>query len=1669
MKKINFLDSGSLRNLLNNGSSKRQKGSKASINEMEEMIKQIIKEETGSNPKRQRNPPKKKSESKPSKSTFLREPVIKNREKLKASRIAKNNIQIIGNLYGLSNDDISYLERQFSFLEKFTDSIESKLMQGYDDLCLVDDSNFEFSIDHCRLLLKYINIDIEENIFQELCTTSTMDVNDTDHNNTNEIIDFSKWSHGLVSKLRQRFIAGILSERRGEAPLDYLKTEVTATSTFDSIHSAMEIFSQSQSQLNASISEEILSDNQQQQHDQSLLFSDPKKSLRSLSQSNLLASFNSSYAAKTMDSNNNSMSFRKGGSSTVTLKTEHLLPTLKISKSLLKQKAMKRKLMTTGGFDQFLGRSTPRVLNENNGAVSVDMLRAELKLAQDSLEMLNTLVDSNIAWVHSNCDITSHLGNISTQTKDRCKKLAVEKFVSALSSYLENTKAWAFIRLRKASTYVRMQHLAVNYSKAKAVQCIANILSDVCYKQFLRKFTHWVNEVRVEVYWEREAAACDIQKVIRRFLGKLRAFRVRLGVSALSIQCCIRMKIARKKTQEKLEQKILAYKTAAVEVIQKFYRGQNDIKLAKAEAKRRREIKASRRIEAVFRGHQGRQRFIRIKHEALMREQEEREAAERPSTPDDVRAAAAIEAQRKREEELQAQAQRELEEKEKERKKAENIRKREEAKRLKREEDEARKRKEREDKLALEAKAEMERKKYLELEALKNLDLKLEQDENEDESIPIRNETEPEPVVLMEPLKLPADNDDGDAGLSDADLQAAIKIQSIARGKVARKQSVQMLNSKKSQVVNHAASSSHINIHSHTTKGAATSSKPQLLSRPASNPVQHTNTAAASKHKTTSAAAAAVTKNTTPRSKNDSARRSITPVDDNTNTNKNSLHASKNPPTHSTQSNASTTNKIASPNIKSNTNASVTVTPRTSSVTPRTSVTPRNINDATANTNATPRSARAIAIPIKASSTSTTITKDDISHTDLIPNLSPSNNLVEILPSNEDSDAFTLDAIEENSIAHDNATSDKSNEEPKDTKLHSHADANDNDEVLPADNLHDTNTISLDNDDNDEMDTETLPAPVAKEPADENLPQIKTDTPQQINSSGASDDRLPRPSTGNPSSVVSSDTRPSTTSRILRSLGNWSRPTAVVDAEKDESRPKETDRAASPSNSRASLLSYSAGLFSGMKSVLPSTKSAAPVGSSIPVHGATTEQKLPIPENVVMKELPSADVAVERIQRGIRSKLARKRVAARRAVAMKRQARAGQMVHWAVVTIQRIARARRGRRKFRAHAVAVKRDRAQRQVVAATRIQGAVRRMIASIRMAKLREAWKHEVKLAQWKKYGKDSNDKDKDGKKKSNNKKIKGGSGDDDDGNDYNNAGGHSAQLKEVEEKLKRLEMLERAMVEKEQRMTEATRLSEERALAMERALREIDDKLRADEAEKAARRNLLDMAAGPISTQRSEYGTVPAPALASARGSSNTGRRGLNPNSARYRENPPTARSARDPGGIPLNAERFTYEGKAWVQLWDPAEQLYYWFCEATQEAHWERPDQVQARYDSGYESAGAMTDYSTDYSTGPDFSDSEYDGSGTGGLWSVYFDEQAQAKYWYNSQTGEATWTKPTGLRGDASSRGGSTQVSARSAPSSSRAGDNASDWVSYLDEETGQEYWYNAKTGETSWS
>lgn len=575
---------------------------------------------------------------------------------------------------------------------------------------------------------------------------------------------------------------------------------------------------------------------------------------------------------------------------------------------------------------------------------------------------------------------------------------------------------------------------------------------------------------------------------------------------------------------------------------------------------------------------------------------------------------------------------------------------------------------------------------------------------------------------------------------------------------------------------------------------------------------------------------------------------------------------------------------------------------------------------------------------------------------------------------------------------------------------------------------------------------------------------------------------------------------------------------------------------------------------------------------------------------------PSVNAAAARIQLLAHRKQAVKKSNEQREKIIEDQRKLGLLIHWAAVTLQRNARGKLGRKKFEKVAVAKKAEVVRQQQAGAKRIQTRARGMRDRHRVKTIREKREAERLENEWLKsyqqrsaaaeaktssHAKESQPESKQSLEASNEHKhapstvptekqrtLKGGNkATDSSSTDANNedeeeesvtvinslsalgiekkpAAGSALKtavsgefVGELEQKIKQLEALERSIHEKEQSMIMAAKLSEEKALAVENALKTIEERAKRDEAERLAQKQLLEMAAGPIS-HRSEYASIPRPGgvpMGSARGSA---RRSM-PNTARSMHSaPPTARSAK--GAIPPHAPRMFYGGEEWVQLWDADEAAYYWYCERTEAAQWDAPGEEYADYEylsdvpegdnekqnsrpgssyagsdsgydtgyeTGYDSEKAMTDYSYDHfddysrATSANSQAAHAGGSLADGLsgvaeWEEYFDEQAQANYWYNNLTGEASWTRPEALdsgstRGDhnASFLGDDVSHHGPGASGSSVASmngalahansshslpnvsdlDDANAWVSYIDEDTQQAYWYNIHTGDTSWA
>jgi hypothetical protein len=412
--------------------------------------------------------------------------------------------------------------------------------------------------------------------------------------------------------------------------------------------------------------------------------------------------------------------------------------------------------------------------------------------------------------------------------------------------------------------------------------------------------------------------------------------------------------------------------------------------------------------------------------------------------------------------------------------------------------------------------------------------------------------------------------------------------------------------------------------------------------------------------------------------------------------------------------------------------------------------------------------------------------------------------------------------------------------------------------------------------------------------------------------------------------------------------------------------------------------------------------------------------------------LPSKEVAVQMIQGIARMRRSRVRVDKRRTLEQAKQKKCGELVLWAVVTIQCMIRGKQHRRKAIGIIHNYNLYRIKKRDGGVIKIQTMCRGYLGRKKMIRHRAHVIAERKLAEFNKYSAQKDQpKRKVKKERIKKKKTSGDEADDEDESDE--------EMTALDEKMEKLLEIEASIIEREKKMTEANKIAEERAQQIESTLAQMELRSKREQADAIARQEQVNTVAGPIASSRSL--------------GPNSGRKSAR-KSSRSHDGPPTARSARGKDGIPADAPSIMYNGEQWVQLWDPDESCEYWYCPKTEAAEWYEPGK---EYSEGYETDGAMTDYSTDhYSSGGEYSEYENDTE-----WQEFWDDSAQAKYWYNSYTGEATWTKP-----DSNAASVNTTAN-RSGNNTARAGDPA-DWISYIDDTTGQEYWYNAKTGESSW-
>ena len=86
-----------------------------------------------------------------------------------------------------------------------------------------------------------------------------------------------------------------------------------------------------------------------------------------------------------------------------------------------------------------------------------------------------------------------------------------------------------------------------------------------------------------------------------------------------------------------------------------------------------------------------------------------------------------------------------------------------------------------------------------------------------------------------------------------------------------------------------------------------------------------------------------------------------------------------------------------------------------------------------------------------------------------------------------------------------------------------------------------------------------------------------------------------------------------------------------------------------------------------------------------------------------------------------------------------------------------------------------------------------------------------------------------------------------------------------------------------------------------------------------------------------------------------------------------------------------------------------------------------------------------------------------------LWQSIVDPESGETYFWNTQTGEASWSAPAGWEPPAAGEVVASDPTAAAAPAASAVAGTAVHWERRIDPESGEEYFWNTQTGEASWS
>eukprot|EP01035_Chromulina_nebulosa_P023919 gene23919-31045_t len=608
IRKHNLLfDSSSLKELL--GSSTNLKDRTITSKATLDTIKTILKQETGSSGlKRNTEFGKRKKHGKKSKpnrtkaTSLLTEfDTFTSLQRASALRFSVNNVHEYAVDFHVPREDVHALEKNYSVIKVDINNKSKRLHQGFEQLT-GQESN-EINFEDAQLLATFGEIDIDVESLKMICFHCIVPRSEDSSDAEPLKIDFHLFVAALKNFCFLRHMGLCLAEIRGwfRRSDNDDSSQHSVESKPSSVHSLN--ISQSMPQFHGS------------------------KMQDEISVLSYGSGAHSSYQSYTLNDSSTPLRARsqpEGGGGPITgsidtwggdsssMMTNSILPPVLRLKRKQSLNANKKKLLAKAGFNESLIRTTPRVLKSNiNEKVDVHSLRWELEMAQEGIKQLDRLVDSNIAWVQSNCDMSSAMAHFSSRTIRKCKHMAAERIFNVLVEYQEVTMSWAFQIWNKYRKYLQVVDCSKKYCKIKSIEILNRTIYSSLFRQYARGWRPWKKLVQRAIFFERTAAAVEIQKICRGFLGRIYRKRKLQSKKVVFIQCMYRKWKARRVVNDRYQQRIDTRRSMAAANIQTFLRGRVSIWRAKEEAQRRRRVKAAIKIQKIGRGNHGRRKFSR--------------------------------------------------------------------------------------------------------------------------------------------------------------------------------------------------------------------------------------------------------------------------------------------------------------------------------------------------------------------------------------------------------------------------------------------------------------------------------------------------------------------------------------------------------------------------------------------------------------------------------------------------------------------------------------------------------------------------------------------------------------------------------------------------------------------------------------------------------------------------------------------------------------------------------------------------------------------------------------------------------------------------------------------------------------------------------------------------